>query len=302
MDLTFQVPMQYCFLQHQTLFLSPVTSTAGYSFCFGSIPSFFLELFLHWSPIAYWASSDLGISSFSILSFCLFILFMGFSRQEYWSGFPFRSSVDHILSDISTMPRPSSIAPQAWLSFIELDKAVVLVWIDWLIFYEYGFSVPALWCPLTTLTVLLGFLLPWTWGISSWLLQQSAAVAPYIGGGVSPHYRPSDLERGIAPLGPPVPAQPPLLGGGVAPPGHCPWPRMWGGSSRPFLCHHIMALSANAPDLWRGVTPLGLFLSGMCSSRLLPLTSVVGKLLSAVLSAPVAAAHAKCTSRSIILN
>ena len=46
MDLTFQVPMQYCSLQHQTLLLSPVTSTAGYCFCFGSIPSFFLELFI----------------------------------------------------------------------------------------------------------------------------------------------------------------------------------------------------------------------------------------------------------------
>ena len=43
MDLTFQVPMQYCSWQHRTLLLSPVTSTAGYSFCFGSIPSFFLE-------------------------------------------------------------------------------------------------------------------------------------------------------------------------------------------------------------------------------------------------------------------
>ena len=32
---------------------------------------------------------------------------------------------------------------------------------------------------------------------------------------------PPDLERGIAPLGPPVPAQPPLLGGGVAPLGCC---------------------------------------------------------------------------------
>ena len=30
---------------------------------------------------------------------------------------------------------------------------------------------------------------------------------------------PSDLERGIAPVGPPTPAQPPLLGGAVAPPG-----------------------------------------------------------------------------------
>ena len=37
MDLKFQVPMQYCSLQHRTLLLSPVTSTTGYCFCFGSI-------------------------------------------------------------------------------------------------------------------------------------------------------------------------------------------------------------------------------------------------------------------------
>jgi len=111
-DLTFQVPMQYCSLQHWVLLLSPVTSTTGYCFCFGSIPSFFLELFLYWSPVAHWATTDLGSFSFSILSFCLFILFMGFSRQEYWSGLPFPSSVDHILSDLSTMTRPSWVAPQ----------------------------------------------------------------------------------------------------------------------------------------------------------------------------------------------
>ena len=101
MDLTFQVPMQYCCLQHQTLLLSPITSTIGWCFYFGSISSFFLELFLHWSPVAYWASTDLGSSSFSILSFCLFILLMGFSRQEYWSGLPFPSPMDHILSELS---------------------------------------------------------------------------------------------------------------------------------------------------------------------------------------------------------
>ena len=38
---------------------------------------------------------------------------------------------------------------------------------------------------------------------------------------------PPDLERGVAPLGPPVPAQPPLLGRGVAPLGSRPWPRTW---------------------------------------------------------------------------
>ena len=56
----------------------------GIIFCFGCIPSFFLELFLHWAPVVCWAPTDLGSSSFSILSFCLFILFMGFSKQEYW--------------------------------------------------------------------------------------------------------------------------------------------------------------------------------------------------------------------------
>ena len=43
------------------------------------------------------------------------------------SGLPFPSPVDLILSDLSTMTRPSWVAPHAWLSFIELDQAVVPV-------------------------------------------------------------------------------------------------------------------------------------------------------------------------------
>ena len=62
--------MQYYCLQHWILLLSPVTSTSGcflfvcfwFFFCFGSIPSFFLELFFHWSAVAYWAPTDLGSS------------------------------------------------------------------------------------------------------------------------------------------------------------------------------------------------------------------------------------------------
>ena len=128
MDLTFQVPMQYCSLQHWSLLPSPVTPTTGHCFCFGSVSSFFLELFLHWSPVACWAPNNLGSSSFSVLSFCLFILFMGFSRQEYWSGLPFPSSVDQILSELSAMTRPSWVALHGMAhSFIELDKAVVHV-------------------------------------------------------------------------------------------------------------------------------------------------------------------------------
>ena len=67
-----------------------------------------------------------------------------------------------------------------------------------------------------------------------------------------------DLERGMAPLGPPALAQPPLLGCGVAPPGHGPWPRVGGSSSRQLLLRcRSLALSAAAPDLGRGVAPLG---------------------------------------------
>ena len=102
MDLTFQVPMQYCSLQHRTLLLSPVPPTNGFCFCFGSIPSFFLKLFLHWYPVAYWAPTDLGSSSFSVLSFCLFILFMGFSS---YLGFLPRSK--HLL--ISWLQSPSAV-------------------------------------------------------------------------------------------------------------------------------------------------------------------------------------------------
>ena len=124
-----------------------------------------------------------------------------------------------------------------------------------------------------------------------------------------------DLQRGIAPLGPPAPAQPWLLGRGVGPPGLHPWPWAWvappcsrpwpqvwgsssgmlpltldtgisswplplasdlGSSSRPFLRHCSLALSAAAPDLGRGVTPLGRCPSGMGSSQLLSLTSDMG--------------------------
>ena len=125
MDLTFQVPMQYSSLQHQTLLPSIVTSTTGCCFCFGSISSFFLELVLHLSPVTCWAPTDLGVH---LSVSYLFILFMGFSRQEYWSGFTFCSPVDHILSELSTMTHPSWVALDGMVhSFIELDKIVVHV-------------------------------------------------------------------------------------------------------------------------------------------------------------------------------
>ena len=162
--------MQYCSLQHQTLLPLPVTFTTGYCFCFGSIPSFFLELFLHWSPVAYSHLLTWGVSL--SVSYHFAFLFCSWGSQGKNTEVVCHSLLQWTTFCQTTPPWPARLGwpHRAWLSFIELDKAVVLVWLDWLVFWEYGFSVSALWCPLATPTVLLGFLLPWTWGISSRLL------------------------------------------------------------------------------------------------------------------------------------
>ena len=84
---------------------------------------------------------------------------------------------------------------------------------------------------LSTPTISLGFLLPWTWGISLGLLRQSAATAAYLGGGVSPHGRPSWPWTWSSSCQPSCTPQLPLLGRGVAPLGRRPWPWAWGRSS-----------------------------------------------------------------------
>ena len=92
MDLTFQVPIQYCSLHHQILLASPDTSTTECRVRFGPTASFILGLlvfFLHASPVAYWTPSDLGDSSLGVISFWPFIQFMRFSRQIYcWFAIP----------------------------------------------------------------------------------------------------------------------------------------------------------------------------------------------------------------------
>ena len=161
MDLTFQVPIQYCSLQLQTLLLSPVTSTTGCSFCFGSIPLFFLELFFHWSPVAYCAPTDLGSSSFRVLSFCL----------SYWS---WRSRgrntelVCHSFLQWTTFCQTSPPWPihlgwphMAWLSFTELDKAVVhVIIVASFLWLRFHFVFPLM--PSLSAYHLCGLLLPWT--------------------------------------------------------------------------------------------------------------------------------------------
>ena len=72
--------------------------------------------------------TDFILGEAQITDTVLFILFMGFSRQEYWSGLPFPSPVDHILSELSTMTRPSWVTLHGMVhSFTEFNKAVIHV-------------------------------------------------------------------------------------------------------------------------------------------------------------------------------
>ena len=73
-----------------------------------------------------------GSSSSSVISFCLLILFMGFSQEEYWIGLPFPPPVDHVLSELFTMTHTFWVALHGMAhSFIELcqplhhNKAVI---------------------------------------------------------------------------------------------------------------------------------------------------------------------------------
>ena len=126
MDLTFQVPMQYCSLQHQTLLPSPVTSTTGCCFCFGSVSSFFWSYFSsvfqqHIGHLLTWGV-HLSVSYLFAFSYC------SWGPQGKNTGLPFPSPVDHVLSELSTITYLSWVALHSMAhSFIELNKTVVHV-------------------------------------------------------------------------------------------------------------------------------------------------------------------------------
>ena len=136
MDLTLQVPMKYCSLQHQTLLLPPNTSTTD-SQKFSLWPNRFILSGAISNSLSFFPSSMLDIfwpgGSFSgVVSFCLFILSMGFSRQEDWCGLTFPFPVGHILSELSTMTCLSCVVLHGMShSFIDLcnplhhNKAVI---------------------------------------------------------------------------------------------------------------------------------------------------------------------------------
>ena len=60
------------------------------------------------------------------------------------------------------------------------------MWSHWLVVCDCGFSLSALWSPLSVPTVLLGFLLPWTWGSLFRAAPAKRSSAPYLRWGVAP--------------------------------------------------------------------------------------------------------------------
>ena len=127
MDLTFQVPMQYYSLQHWALLPPPITSTTGHYFLFDSVSSFFLELFLHSSPVASehllsWGV-HLSVSYVFAFSYC------SWDSQEKNTEVVCPSLLQWTTFCQNCPPSPIHLGwpYMAWLSFIELDKAVVHV-------------------------------------------------------------------------------------------------------------------------------------------------------------------------------
>ena len=137
MDLTVQVPMQY-----------------------GSLsiwPYFHHQIHPHWAPFLLgpsllilsgaisllFPSSILdtyqpGGSSSIVISFCLFILFMGFFRQEYWSSLPFPLQWTTFCQNSPPWPVWDVALHSMVHSFLELHKAVIHVIIR-LAFCDCGF-------------------------------------------------------------------------------------------------------------------------------------------------------------------
>ena len=128
MDLTFQVPMQYCSLQHWTLLLSPVTSTPGYFFL-----AFAPSLHSFWS----YFSTDLQQCIGYLLTWRVPLsvsYHFAFSYCSWGSQGKNTEVVCHSLLQGITFCQTSppwlnclGWPHMAWLSFIELDKAVVHV-------------------------------------------------------------------------------------------------------------------------------------------------------------------------------
>ena len=126
MDLTFQVPMQYCSLQHRTLLLSPVTSTTWY--CFALAPFlhsfwsyFFTDLQWHTGHLPTWGV-HLSESYLFAFSYC------SWGSQGKNTEVVCHSLLQWTTSRQTSPPCPPVLGGPTGHGLVsELDKAVVHV-------------------------------------------------------------------------------------------------------------------------------------------------------------------------------
>ena len=135
-DLTFQVPVQYCCLQHCTLLSPPDTSTTERHFCFS--PSLFIlsGAISNCAPLFPNSILDTFLSRgiFQCHIFLPFHSVCGILQQDYCSDLPFPPPVNHILSELFAMTHPSWAALQSMPhSLFELHSpfAMTRLWYPW---------------------------------------------------------------------------------------------------------------------------------------------------------------------------
>ena len=90
---------------------------------------------------------------------------MGISRQEYWGGLPFPSPVDHVLSELSTMTRPSTMVLEKTLESpldckeikpVKRKSVLNTHWKDWC--WSWNSNTFTTWCK-----ELIHLKRPWCW-------------------------------------------------------------------------------------------------------------------------------------------
>ena len=122
MDLTFQVPIHYCSLQHRILLSSPDKSTAECHVHFGPATSFILGqwvILLCSSPVDTIRAGVLLCSCHIYIYIYIyiwsFIHFMRFLWQVYWHSLPFPSPVDNVYQNSLLWPFSLEWLCTTWL-------------------------------------------------------------------------------------------------------------------------------------------------------------------------------------------
>ena len=141
MDLTFQVPMQYCSLQHLTLLSPSDTSVTGCPSCFGSASSCFLEVFLCSSLDILDTYQPRGFH-LSVSYLLHFHAVLGFSRKN-------TKVVCHSLLQWATFCQNSTPCPVhlgwPYMAWLIVSLSETRLWSVWLLFCDCGFHSV---CPL----------------------------------------------------------------------------------------------------------------------------------------------------------